>query len=201
LSVLKDEKPDLVVMGSHGRMGLLHVLMGSVAEGIVRRSPAPVWVLRKPRRWPPKRILVPVDFDDSSRRVLRTASELARLFSARLEIVHISPTVENLAPFPEMRVYFPPTLSEDLRKKAHERLKSLVAGSVSSKVPTRLHGLSGVPADSICRNARSTRADLIVIPTHGRKGLARLLLGSVAESVVRHAPCSTLTLPARAGKS
>jgi nucleotide-binding universal stress UspA family protein len=200
LGVLKDEKPDVVVMGSHGRTGLLHVLMGSVAEGIVRRSPAPVWVVRKPRAWPPKRIVVPVDFDESSRRVLRAASDLAGLFSARLEIVHVSPTVENLAPFPEMRLYFPPTLSENLRKKAHKKLKSLVAGAVSRKVRARLHVLSGAPADAICRSARSTRADLIVIPTHGRRGLAHLVLGSVAENVVRHAPCSTLTLPSRAGK-
>lgn len=201
LGVIKDEKPDLVVMGSHGRTGVLHVLMGSVAEGIVRRSPAPVWVVRMPRRWPPKRILVPVDFDDSSRQVLRAASELARTFSAGLEIVHVSPTIENLAPFPEMRAYFPPNLSEHLRERAQEKLRSLVDDVVPRKIPTRLHVLAGSPVDAICRSARSTRSDLIVIPTHGRRGIARLVLGSVAEGVVRHAPCSTLTFPAHPRKS
>ncbi|HSA58848.1 MAG TPA: universal stress protein [bacterium] len=193
--VINDERPDLVVVGSHGRTGLGHILMGSVAEGVVRRSPAPVWVFRKPRRLPPKRILVPVDFDDASRPAVRAASELARMFSARLEIVHVSPAVENMAPFPEMRAYFPPNLTGDLRKRAQKRLERLAAGLVPSRISTGLHALTGSPAEAICRSARSLGADLIVIPTHARRGMARLVLGSVATGVVRHAPCSILTLP------
>lgn len=197
LEVLKDERPDLVVMGSHGRTGFQRFLMGSVAEKMVRRSPAPVWVVRKPPRRLPKRILVPVDFDESSRHAVSVAIELARRFSARVEIVHVVPMVENLAPFPEMQIYFPLTLTEDLRKNSRKRLERLAAEFLPSRIPVDLHVLTGAPADAICRRARSMRADLIVIPTHGRRGLAHVILGSVSQAVIRRAPCSTLTLPSR----
>jgi len=135
----------------------------------------------------PRRILVPMDFSTGSDAALEMATSLARdsggaLILAHVEIIPLSAAGgEYLYAVPE-----PPT--EELLAK----LDAVVVPD--SHVPVERRLLSGDPADAIIRLAQTENVDMIVMGTHGRRGLTRLLMGSVAEAVVRAAPCPVLTV-------
>jgi nucleotide-binding universal stress UspA family protein len=133
------------------------------------------------------RILVPTDFSAGSEAALEMATSLARdsggsLILAHIEVIPLSAAGgEYLYAVPE-----PPT--EELLAK----LNSIVLPD--SHVPAERRLLAGDPADAIIRLAKTEEVDMIVMGTHGRRGLTRLLMGSVAEAVVRAAPCPVLTV-------
>ncbi len=135
----------------------------------------------------PLRILVPIDFSAGSEAALEMATSLARdsggsLILTHVEIIPLSAAGgEYLYAIPE-----PPT---------EELLAKLNAVAVpDSQVPVERRLLAGDPADAIIHLAETEGADMIVMGTHGRRGLTRLLMGSVAEAVVRAAPCPVLTV-------
>ena len=132
-------------------------------------------------------ILHPTDFSDRSEYAFRLACSLARDYSARLVVLHVvSPPVviygEGVVP-PE---------PEAFRAEAQEKLNRLEAPAPGVGMERRL--TEGDPVAEILRLAQESGADLIVLGTHGRTGLGRLLMGSVAEQVVRGAPCSVLVV-------
>jgi universal stress protein A len=132
-----------------------------------------------------KRLLVPTDFSVCSMRALRYAEELARRFGAEVALVHVD---ESLVARSEL---------SGLREAvAEEELERLVALLQARGVPARAVVRSGGAAEEI--TAETERADLVVMGTHGRTGLAHVLMGSVAERVVRHASCPVLTVRQRA---
>ncbi len=132
-----------------------------------------------------KTILCPIDFDENSVAGLEAAVKVAKHNQARLHILHVDPI--PLAG--EVGVPMEPYLAS---RKETERLARVHVGEA---VPYEIHLENGVPAESILRLAMSLKAELIVLATHGRKGLSRLVLGSVAERVVREAPCPVLSVP------
>lgn len=123
-----------------------------------------------------RRILFPTDFSEASRRAGETALALARHFGARLVVLHVIPPVTDPEP----------------RRAA---LRSLAA-ELAADVPVETETVAGVPARQIAASASRHRIDLIVMGTHGRTGASHALLGSVAEAVLRRAPCPVLTVPA-----
>lgn len=142
-----------------------------------------------------RRILVPVDFSECSRKALRFALPFARQFQARLVLVHV---VEPMI-VPENLVMAVPELPEagsGLVKDAQTRLEKLG----EKEIPTEARGGAlvrvGRPFQEIIEAANEEDADLIIIATHGYTGLKHVLLGSTAERVVRHAPCPVLTVRA-----
>ena len=120
-------------------------------------------------------LLFPTDFSDCARYAGGKAAELARQFGARVHVLHVDPPVT--APV------------------APERLAQ-AAAYLGPGIDATTATTSGVPARAICAYARRISADLIVIGTHGRTGVSHALLGSVAEGVVRRAPCPVLTVRA-----
>ncbi|MBI2162005.1 MAG: universal stress protein [Candidatus Rokubacteria bacterium] len=122
-----------------------------------------------------RQILFPTDFSDASRLAGTTAFDLARQFGARLHVLHVVPPVTDPTPAPA-----------HLRAVAEELDRGLSPVTAIT---------SGLPARQIVAYARKNAIDLIVIGTHGRTGVTRALLGSVAEAVVRRAPCRVLTVP------
>jgi nucleotide-binding universal stress UspA family protein len=133
-------------------------------------------------------ILHPTDFSDSSDHAFRLACALARDYDARLVVVHVGREpvlnpVEGVVP-PEPERYRA-ELMEQLRRRRAEGLKVRTAHQLV---------FGGDPAAEIVEQAQQTKSDLIVMGTHGRTGLGRLLLGSVTEQVVRRAPCPVLTV-------
>lgn len=191
LDWIVSQKPDLVVMGTHGQTGLLHVLLGSVAEKVVRHSTAPTLVVRGAFQWPPRCILLPLAFDESAEEALLAASELRQRFHARLEIIHVVTPPPPQAYPPEVIIAMPHFDAVAARKQALERLNQFAAKHPSLSL---VHHIEiGQPAAKICEKAREIGADLILIPTHDRTALNRWLLGSAAEQVVRYAPCPVLS--------
>ena len=139
---------------------------------------------------PIRTILHPTDFSDRSENALHFAAALARDYGARLVVVHVMP--RPIVAFGEGVV--PPDPADTLAE-AQEQLDRLVVPGGVPPADRRLME-SDDAAGTILHAARDLPADLIVLGTHGRSGVARVLLGSVAEQVVRRAPCPVLTVTA-----
>jgi nucleotide-binding universal stress UspA family protein len=136
---------------------------------------------------PIRRILHPTDFSDSSRAAFELACALARDYSAALVVAHVVPPTRVFAP-DGIAVPLPAEEEYDQRAK----LARLHPTDTQIEVDHRL--VEGDPAEMILKLAKDTGADVIVMGTHGTTGLTRLLVGSVAESVLRKAPCPVLTV-------
>ena len=143
-----------------------------------------------------KRILVPVDGSATSRRGLREGIRFAKAQRAALVILNVVDAMPILATM-EGGAALDPGLFESLRAGGRKVLDRAVAeakrGGIRAKA-VLAENAAGRVADVIVRQARKQRADLIVIGTHGRTGLTRLVIGSVAERVVRIAPCPVLVV-------
>lgn len=188
---------DLIIIATHGYTGLKHVLLGSTTERVVRHAPCPVLVVRgrekrgiKAAFSPDKvrSILVPVDFSKPSLDVLPHALALARKYEARLTLLHV------IAPLHPDLLIDTTQSQRDARVAAHERLGKLADATKKAWPRTGRELRTGAPVTTITALAQRTNADLIVMGTHGRTGLKRRFIGSVAERVVRHAPCSVLVV-------
>lgn len=187
---------DLVVMGAHGRRGLRRLLLGSIAEEVVRLAPCPVLTVREGSetvRVPPARIVVPVDFSPHSKRALGIAKRMAEV-GTRLDLVHvvenpILPHAYDPQPGDAERFTFPV-----IARRVEEAIAGWLADLGGSEVVCQIEVLEGRAADAITDYAERSDADLIVIATHGLTGINRLFLGSVSERVVRMANCPVLTL-------
>jgi nucleotide-binding universal stress UspA family protein len=144
-----------------------------------------------------RRILHASDFSPASRPAFRRALDLARANRTGLTIVHVYSAVVPMMGegYATAQVY--DRWIADIRADAQRRLGRLVAQARKSGVRAKGLLLEGIPHERIVRAARSTRADLIVLGTHGRTGLGRVFLGSVAARVVTLAPCPVLTVRAK----
>lgn len=140
-----------------------------------------------------KKILVPVDFSENSQKILRTAVEFAARFKAEVVIVFVVQSFDDYSGFfvPHMPII---QLEEEMVKSATEKMKSFVAETLNGSVPHGTAILSGDVVEEINRFAGKEKADLIVMGTHGYKGLDKILFGSVAEKIVKTAPCPVLTI-------
>ena len=138
----------------------------------------------------PTHILVPVDFSETSRLGIDYALEVCAKFSARLTLLHVQKP--PVVPGTELGFNYAEYL-EHLSHTAAERLREVAATLPASANP-QIKVLEGIPWDLIVQYAAENGVDLIVMPTHGRSGLKHLLLGSVAERVVRHAHCPVLVV-------
>ena len=186
---------DLVVMGTHGRRGAGRLLLGSVAEVVVHEAPCAVATVPVGTRIePPRKLLVPVDFSEHSKLAVAHALELATLVDGRVDLVHV---VESYR--------FPPfytsggeeALPRDLleiKERAEAAMTTLLAEMGASEAPVGLHAVTGRAPTAIVNLARSLETNIIMMASHGLSPLERGLLGSVAERVVRTAPCVVLTL-------
>jgi universal stress protein A len=130
-------------------------------------------------------------------RALKAAEQLAAAFGSEMLLVHVVPPTPVPVP-PIDGSWSPPfdvvAYEEELRADYQRSLERLRKERLSSKVKVRMRVVTGDPAIEIVRMAKEEKADLVVLPTHGRTGLSHVFFGSVAEKVVRHAECPVLTL-------
>jgi nucleotide-binding universal stress UspA family protein len=144
------------------------------------------------------RILVPVDFSAASDEALAYAKTLAGRFGASLHLVHAFEDPFTSAAFAsEMYSTLPLSMREDMLRHAEQRLAERLPADQKELFHGTTDIVTGTPARTIVEYSAKLGADLIVMGTHGRSGMAHLLLGSVAERVVRHAPCPVLTVKHR----
>jgi universal stress protein A len=139
-------------------------------------------------------ILVPTDFSPSAEHALHVAHSLAR--DHRAKLVLITAPSPPPTPLPNI-VYDPGVESVGHMEQARHELSRLAETITDLTVETQVVG--GPPGPAIVQSAKGWNADLIVMGTHGRTGLSRLLMGSVAEHVVRHAACAVLTIKSGTG--
>ena len=140
-----------------------------------------------------KRILIATDFSEASEVAVRYGRALADAFGASLDILHVMEDPFVYAPTSEG--YLPPAhFFEEMEKNSRERLEQALPHADREKLNARLVTKKGSPFVEIVRYAKSENIDLIVMGTHGRGPIAHMLMGSVAEKVVRKAPCPVLTV-------
>lgn len=194
-----DHNIDLIVMGTHGRRGLKHLFLGSVAEEVVRLAPCPVLTIRE-RKEPiaveaVRTILVPIDFSEHSRDALIHAKQFAASYRAHMHLLHVIET--NAVPpfYVGLNITGFDSVA-DIKARTEKALQQLLAETAGPQVESTLHILEGYPAHDIVHFAEKNGMDYIVIATHGLTGFKHLLLGSVAEKVVRRAPCPVFTVKA-----
>jgi nucleotide-binding universal stress UspA family protein len=201
-----EKEADLIVVGTAGRKGLRRVIAGSVAESVVRRAPCPVLAVRLDRadaaaeqRAPVRKILVAVDSSPASRAALRAAHELARRFDAALVALNVLDdyVLAQASTLSQLDAVQIEASFAQLARAELDRIVLDATGGRAEHVERRLD--VGTPAEAIARVAREVGADLVACGTHGRSGLRRALFGSVAEHVVRIAPCPVLVV--REGKA
>jgi len=138
-----------------------------------------------------KHILVPVDFSDCSRKALHYGASFARQFNADVTLLHV---VVSVPLPPQMLVFEAETLTARYHEQAAKQLSEW-RKEISSQAPVKATVRAGTGAhQEIIAAAHECNCDLIVMGSHGRSGLARMLTGSTAERVVRHAPCPVLVV-------
>lgn len=184
--------PDLVVIGTHGRRGFQRFILGSVAERLLRSVAVNVLTLSKDaplvkRDEGARRILVPIDFSEASKRALGAAFSLL----ADDGDVHVVHVVDS----PIYPTFYPGPLAGAVR------VDTRLSETVREHVATWLDGRSaevvlreGDPSHEILETSAELKPDLVVMGTRGLRGLSHVLLGSVAERVVRRAPMPILTV-------
>lgn len=146
---------------------------------------------------PIRNILVGTDFSPASRAAFRNAVELAAANGAALWIAHVVAPPVPLSPDGYVLPSFYDEMAAAIRADAQKRLRPMLNRARKAGVRARALTLPGSPHDALNRAARRHRADVIVVGTHGRTGLARFFIGSVASRVVATAPCPVLTVRGR----
>jgi nucleotide-binding universal stress UspA family protein len=192
---------DLIVMPTHGYTGLKHVFLGSTAERVIQHSPCPVFVVRPRKRKSdtgrtstPHTILVPVDFSGCSRGGLRYAIDFANEIGARIILLHAT-YLGYIYSSEGTAIYDVPALQKAARKNAERHMRELVRTVNFGRAKFETAFTDGSPVLDICAFAKDHNVDLIATATHGLTGLEHILIGSIAERVVRHAPCAVLVVP------
>jgi universal stress protein A len=149
----------------------------------------------QPRALLLRRILVPIDFSGKSRRALAFAVPLAQRYGGRIFLLHVvqPPVVSTWEAIPGGDHYLTMHISTIL-DSARKHLEALALARVPAGLRGRTLVREGNPYSEITAAARQLKVDLLVISTHGHTGMRRILIGSVAERVVRHAPCAVLTV-------
>ena len=182
---------DCIVVGTHGHTGVAHLLLGSVAERIVRDAACRVLVVRGKRSpLSDPTIVLGDDLTTVSTAARSDAETLARELGASLEVVH---AVEAGIPYlATLELVLPKEMFGRLHEDARQRLEE--AASESSGLQVSNTVTSERPAGAICDLASKVGASLAVVGSSSRHGVDRVLLGSVAERVARRAPCSVLVV-------
>lgn len=188
---IEDEKPELVVMGTHGRRGVERWFMGSTTEKLLRHSPVPLVtiaasgkrVVTHPRF---RNILVTTDFSEGTADALAHAFSVAQENDSHIVLLHV---VHDIAADVSGKY------RDSLIRGVHKQLQDLVPAEARNwcEVETRVE--TGVPYRIILRMLEDEKIDLVVMNIHGKGMLDRALLGSTAERVVRAASCPVMAIP------
>jgi nucleotide-binding universal stress UspA family protein len=193
---------DLVVMTTHGRGGFARFWLGSVADELVRQLPVPVLLLRPDAHAPstavartPRRMLIPLDGSANAEVIVPHVLALGQAAQAEYTLLRVVESVAIAHPFPVAPAVreLDDQLIDQLRIDAQIYLEQVAERLAAQGLATRIEVVvAPQPASAILEQAQQDRSDLIAMATHGRRGLARVLLGSVADNVLRGATIPVL---------
>jgi nucleotide-binding universal stress UspA family protein len=187
---------DLIVLGASGLPRLSKYVLGGVANKVLRRAERPVLCVPSDQAKPFEKVVVATDFSDCAASALDAAFRLSSVHGAELNVIHVTPSAWTLPP--DLNVGLPgdnQNWLELLRSEAAEQLEKFVEEARSRGVSVDGTVLeTGSPAHAVLDYAERNNCDLIALGTHGRSGVTRMMLGSVAEAVVHHATVPVLTV-------
>jgi nucleotide-binding universal stress UspA family protein len=197
LAAIAEHRPDLLVIGTRGITGFTHLLLGSTAERVVQRAGCPVLTVHPDdagRHRPIRVVVVPTDFSEDADRALAAAHRLLARLERSLTMVlvhayHLPIEYTAYGPIPTSVNYL-----QDVGAEAQDRLNEIAGRFRGEGMEVETVCREGYAPDVIVAEAEARGADLVAMGTHGRSGLAHLLLGSTAERVVQRAPCPVMTI-------
>jgi nucleotide-binding universal stress UspA family protein len=196
IQAAEEKGVDLVVIGTRGLTGIRHLLLGSTAERVVQHATCPVLTVHPgdaDQHREIRTILVSTDFssdaDSSIESALRLLGPQREAKLVLLHVYHLPYEYTAYGTIPTSLDYF-----KDVEGAAEERLAEMAQALDREGLTVETVAKEGYPPDTIIDQAEAAGADLIALGTHGRTGLAHLLLGSTAERVVQHARCPVLTV-------
>jgi nucleotide-binding universal stress UspA family protein len=191
---------DLVVMGTHGRGGLEHLFLGSVAEKLIRRLPCPVLTVchEEGRTWEAPglitRIVCATDFSPTSTEALRVAVSFADSSTSEVTLLHVVEGAPDFGDLTYIALPYAGPLRQDLENAARERLGKMIEDVPGGAVRITPRVVSGRAYKEILRVAAEERADLLVVGAQGHGVIEHMLSGSNAQHVIRRATCPVLTV-------
>lgn len=191
---------DLVVMGTHGRGGLEHLFLGSVAEKLIRRLPCPVLTVchEEGRTWEAPglitRILCATDFSETSAEALQLALAFADQQQAHVTLLHVIEGVPDFGDPTYIALPYMGPMRQDLEKEAQARLRRMVEVAAEQGARIEARVAFGRAYKEILRIAADDRADLVVVGAQGHGVIEHMLSGSNAQQVIRGATCPVLTV-------
>jgi nucleotide-binding universal stress UspA family protein len=192
---------EMMVIGTHGRSGFERLLLGSVAEKILRKASCPVLVVpRHAAAVPPgdsapfTEIVCAIDFSASSARALAYALDVAQEADARMTLLHVIEMPPELRALPRAEGIDVPAVRAAAEADCLQRLRAAVPESAHTYCAIHTEVIEGNPAREIVRMAEQRGADLIVMGVQGRSAVDMLIFGSKTHAVLHHAPCPVLTV-------
>jgi nucleotide-binding universal stress UspA family protein len=199
---------DLVVVATHGRTGWDRLMLGSVAERVLRRAQCPVLTVpppakaladaHTPAQMTIRSVLCPVDFSAAALEAVEFAMDVANRANASVTFLHVIEWLAEEDPRQTSHVAVP-EFRQSLLQNAREQLDALVARQQPLERGVKMEVAAGRAHRQIARVASDMKADLIVLGAHGRGGPPLAALGSTSEQVVRAAPCPVLTVRSPGG--
>ncbi len=192
LGAADDQEASLIVLAGTTTHALERLILGSVSEEVVRSASRPVMVVPpEVDSGPIETILAPVDFSACSRASLREAAEWAERHGATLVVLHAFRRRARVPPFEMTDDVAPP---DEQRRRARERLDEMVDELDSDALDVEIDFQEGDPAEIVRHRGEEHQADLVVMGTHGRRGLERFFVGSTAMKVLRAARRPVVTV-------
>jgi nucleotide-binding universal stress UspA family protein len=180
----------LVVLGAHSGGMVRELFVGSTVDKVLRTLPCPLLIVRREPQAPYQRILVAVDFSESSRPALETARNIAP--HASVTVLHaVEVPLEKKLKFDAQRIEVYRT---ELSARKSDQMLTLVSCVGNDSVSWTRVVEPGAPADVILKKAHALETDLIVIGKHGRAGWEEMLIGGVTKQVIQYAPCDVLVV-------
>ena len=196
LETAETDKVDLIAISTHGRSGLSRWLFGSVADRIVQSAHVPLLMIRPDAKKPApstvfEKLLVPLDGSDVAASALPFVEEVAKLFGAGVVLYHAVAPISAYPGFETVNPQLDGKVLQEMQQQAKDLLSRNAKEMSERGVRATVAVSIDLAVDGILRAANETGADLIAIGTHGRSGLGRLVMGSVANAVMRRAtlPC------------
>jgi nucleotide-binding universal stress UspA family protein len=188
VDLARQVQADLIVVGAAESPTLQRIFLGSTADGVVRQAPCPVFVVRSASDFPPSRVEIPVDFSPVAANALRQGLDFLAQVGAKdaeTEVLFVLNPMEVAG-----SLNFTP---EQIERFSLDELHRLL--KANGAIPERARVRSGYPTEQILAALEERQADLVVLGTHGRHGLERLMLGSVTMGVMHRAACNLLIVP------
>ncbi|TAN42723.1 MAG: universal stress protein [Nitrospirae bacterium] len=192
VDIAQAKKADLIVLGTYGRKGLDRLLMGSVTSQVILNSPVDTLVIKKPCSeciGSYKSILVPFDGSDFSNKALDRACQMAKTDGAEVTVLYVIPRYEEMVDF-----FKTESISRSLHQEAGKIISKAVNSAAALGVTPKTEIVEGQAAEKTIETALRLHVDLIVMGSHGYRGINKAIMGSTAERVILNSTCPVLVV-------